>query len=148
MKVTYRLAEQSDLDAIFNVEKSSFLTPWQFESLLFDVCINPVSTYFVALNDETVIGFCGAHIVVDECHINNVAVLPQFRRSGVGQGLVEALMTLTQDTARRYTLEVRRSNISAINLYQKFGFISAGIRKNYYADTHEDALLMFMQRKV
>ncbi|MBT3318731.1 MAG: ribosomal protein S18-alanine N-acetyltransferase [Clostridia bacterium] len=147
MEVKYRLAENNDLDGIFRVEKSSFSSPWLFESLLYDVCLSSVSIYIVALVDKSIIGFCGAHLVVDECHINNVAVLPKFRRAGVGQGLVKTLMTLTQETVTGYTLEVRQSNINAIKLYQKFGFTQQGIRENYYADTQEDALIMFMQLK-
>lgn len=146
MKVTYRIAEQSDFAGIYDVEKSSFLTPWLLESLIYDVYFNPVSIYIVALADNSVIGFCGAHVNNDEGHINNVAVLTAFRRCGVGQGLVSALMTLTHDKVLRYALEVRQSNTSAINLYQKFGFCSVGIHENYYADTQEDAVLMAYER--
>ena len=145
MEVEYRLAENNDLDGIYNVEKSSFSSPWLFESLLYDVCLSSVSIYIVALSGESIVGFCGAQVVFDECHINNVAVLPESRRAGVGQGLVKTLMALTQDTVNRYTLEVRQSNISAMKLYQKLGFLPLGVRKNYYADTHEDAVLMSKQ---
>ncbi len=146
MKVSYRLAQQSDINGIYNVEISSFLTPWLFESLLYDVCFNPVSIYFVALVDETVVGFCGAHVVKDEAHINNVAMLQQFRCKGMGQGLVEALMTQTKKTVKRFTLEVWQNNERAIKLYKKFGFVPVGVRKNYYEDMQEDAIIMAFER--
>lgn len=147
MKVEYRRVQGHDLEGIYEVEKASFSTPWQFDSLLYDVCVSPVSLYVVALSESKIIGFCGVHVIMDECHINNVAVLQQFRRRGVGQGLIEFMLLHTQKTVKKYTLEVRQNNKSAINLYEKFGFSAIGYRKNYYADTHEDAIIMHKEQK-
>ena len=142
MKVEYRRAQDHDLEGIYEIEKASFTTPWLFDSLLYDVCISPVSLYVVALSKDKIIGFCGVHVIMDECHINNLAVLNKFRRCGVGQGLVELVLSCTKQTVKKYTLEVRQNNKSAISLYEKFGFSAKGYRKSYYADTHEDAIIM------
>jgi len=146
MKVEYRRALDHDLEGIYEIEKASFSTPWQFDSLLYDVCISPVSVYVVALAEGKIIGFCGVHVVVDECHINNVAVLQRYRRCGVGQGLIDTILQLTENAVTTYSLEVRQNNIGAIRLYEKFGFVQKGLRKNYYPDTQEDALIMCKEK--
>ena len=142
MNIEYRRAQDHDIEGIYEVEKASFTTPWQFESLLYDVCLSPVSLYLVAISNDKIIGFCGVHVIMDECHINNLAVHCDFRRCSVGQGLVELMLSCTKQTVKKYTLEVRQNNKSAISLYKKFGFSAIGFRNNYYADTHEDAIIM------
>lgn len=142
MSLVLRLAEKEDIDGIFDVETKCFISPWHFESLQYDVCDNSNSLYMIAIEQETIIGFCGVHIVLDECHINNVAVLPQYRRKGVAKALIELLISSTEKLIKMYWLEVRQSNIAAKKLYEKFGFEPITIRKKYYTDTNEDALIM------
>ena len=134
-----------DVDAILAVEEASFHTPWtrgDFEGEL----INPLAYYLVA-EDEVVIGYVGSWIIFDECHITNIAVAPETRRRGIGEKL---LQTLIHDAEEKgviaTTLEVRPSNAPAIALYEKYGFAVEGVRKRYYADTGEDALIMWRKK--
>ncbi len=142
MNLELRLAKNDDLDGIYEVEKRSFTTPWHYESLLYDVCENSNSLYLVAVNEDTIVGFCGVHIVLDECHINNIAVLPKFRRKGAAKQLIKLLISSTGTLTKLYWLEVRQSNTAAKNLYQDFGFVPVAVRPGYYKDTGEDAVVM------
>ncbi len=142
MSLEIRLAQKEDIDGIYEVEKQSFTTPWHYESLFYDVCDNTNSLYIVAVDNDNIIGFCGVHIVLDECHINNLAVLPQFRRKGTANKLIDLLISSTKNLTKLYWLEVRQSNIAAKNLYDKYGFVPVAIRPGYYKDTNEDAVVM------
>ena len=142
MSVELRLSCSDDIDGIYEVEKSCFPTPWHYESLKYDVCDNNNSLYLVAVKNETIIGFCGVHIVLDECHINNLAVLPDCRREGTAGQLISLLISSTQNLTKLYWLEVRQSNTAAKSLYEKFGFVPVAVRPNYYSDSGEDALVM------
>ena len=142
MSLEIRLAQKEDIDGIYEVERQSFSTPWHYESLLYDVCDNKNSLYIVATDNDSIIGFCGVHIVLDECHINNLAVLPQFRRKGAAKKLIDLLISSTENLTKLYWLEVRQSNIAAKSLYEKFGFLSVAVRPGYYKDTNEDAVIM------
>jgi ribosomal-protein-alanine N-acetyltransferase len=104
---------------------------------------NPVARYVVAEQEGVLLGFAGAHIILDEGHITNVAVIKEARGHGLGRLLMDALMQLAANLGARYlTLEVRASNAAAVALYQSFGFIKVSVRKKYYEDNGEDALLM------
>ena len=105
MNVVYRLANCDDLDSIYEIEKASFLTPWTYESLKHDLCINANSLYITALMDNMIVGFCGVHIVLDECHINNLAVLRKYRRQGIGRGIINTLLSSTEQLTKLYWLE-------------------------------------------
>jgi ribosomal-protein-alanine N-acetyltransferase len=97
----------------------------------------------VAEQEGVLLGFAGAHIILDEGHITNVAVIKEARGHGLGRLLMDALMQLAANLGARYlTLEVRASNAAAVALYQSFGFIKVSVRKKYYEDNGEDALLM------
>ncbi len=139
MSVIYRKAAVGDLEAIYHIETTCFKLPWSYESLRSDICDNELAYYIVAEADGIVAGYCGVHIIYNEGHIMNVAVLPEYRRRGIGQGLLETLFTQTR--LPFFTLEVRVSNESAISLYRKFGFVPLGRRPKYYGD--EDALIMW-----
>ena len=147
MSIVYRIADCGDLDGIYEIEKTSFLTPWSFDSLKHDVCEYEASLYMVALEDDQVVGFCGTHIVFDECHINNVAVKNEFRRRGIAKGMINFLFDSTKHISKLYWLEVRKSNTPAKNLYESFGFKSIAIRPKYYSDTKEDATVMLKEPK-
>lgn len=147
MSIVYRIADCSDLDGIYEIEKTSFLTPWSYDSLKHDVCDHDGSLYIAALKDNEVVGFCGTHIVFDECHINNVAVKKEFRRQGIGRGMIDLIISSTQHLSKLYWLEVRESNTPAKKLYESFGFKSIAVRPKYYSDTKEDAIVMLKERK-
>jgi len=133
-----------DLDAIVALERQCFLTPWSRESLLYDLTENPLAVYFVAETEGRVAGYAGVWIIVDEGHITNVAVSPEYRRLQIGSALIKTLLQVTGEAGvLAHTLEVRAGNAPAIGLYKKFGFEEAGVRKGYYEDDGEDALIMW-----
>jgi len=109
---------------------------------------NDYAHYLVAVDGERVIGHCGMWIVLDECQITNVAVRPELRGKGIGEGLMRKAITFSYEMGvSLMTLEVRVSNEPAQNLYRKLGFQDGGIRKKYYSDDHEDALVMWVEFK-
>lgn len=133
------------IDDVLAVEQASFTNPWTREMYVSELANQGVSFCFVARADDgAVIGFCSFWRVLDELHINNLAVLPDFRRHGVGsQLLARALAEGASLGARRATLEVRRSNDAARLLYERFGFTIAGVRRAYYTNPVEDALILW-----
>jgi ribosomal-protein-alanine N-acetyltransferase len=139
-----RLADCADAPAIYDIETASFKTPWSYESIRADVCLNENAYYFVAEEDGNIVGFCGIHAVLDEGHIMNVAVKPEYRGRGVGEALLRTMIAQTDLEA--YTLEVRVSNRAAISLYKRLDFETVGIRPEYYID--EDALIMWRRKPV
>jgi ribosomal-protein-alanine N-acetyltransferase len=100
--------------------------------------------YLAKMAPGVIIGFCSFWRVVDELHINNLAVAPEHRRSGVGKGLLSRVLADgARLGARRATLEVRHSNIPAQRLYEGFGFVVSGVRRAYYSNPVEDALILW-----
>ena len=139
MSVVYREAVREDIGDIYKVETACFKQPWSLESLYTDILENELSCYLVAEEEGVITGYCGVHIIIDEGHITNVAVLPEYRQRGIGRGLLETM--LEQTGLESYTLEVRVSNATAIKLYQSMGFVAFGKRPRYYGN--EDALIMW-----
>nr|WP_173104454.1 ribosomal protein S18-alanine N-acetyltransferase [Bacillus sp. KH172YL63] len=140
-----RFMTVDDLDAVMAIENQSFSIPWSRDAFLNEIEQNHLSTYLVAEEDERVVGYCGVWLVVDEGHITNVAVLPDYRGRGVGEALMRKLMDVAGECgARTMTLEVRVTNGAAQHLYRKLGFQDGGIRKRYYSDNQEDALVMWV----
>ena len=138
-----RRAEPRDLDSIQHIEQVSFSSPWSRADLSRDISGNPVARYLVLELDGEVIGFAGAHIVLDEGHVTNVAIAPEHRGKGYSRRLAGALIQYAANLGVSYmTLEVRKSNRAAIRLYASLGFVSVSTRKNYYEEDHEDAWLM------
>ena len=148
MQINIKKMEASDIDAIYEIEKNAYGEHhWSKESFYSELQ-NNIGYYIVAHNCETneVVGYLGSWFIVDECHITTVAVKPQFRRQNIGTKLLISLINQCYEKFIKYiTLEVRISNISAISLYEKFGFKSIGVRKKYYQDNNEDALIMFTE---
>ena len=143
-ELVIRRAEAKDVETIEKLEQSCFSQPWSYESIYQDIVENDRAVYVVAETEGQVIGYAGLWIIVDEGHITNVAVSPDYRRNSVGNTIVTALLQVTEDMGvKRHTLEVRKSNQAAINLYEKQGFTEAGERKGYYEDNGEDALIMW-----
>lgn len=133
-----------DIEAIAALEQICFVPPWSKESLMHDLTENELSTYIVAELDGQLIGYVGIWTIVDEGHINNVAVSPLYRKKQVGSALIAAMLEASEQAGiHRHTLEVRAGNEAAKRLYEKFGFKEAGLRKGYYEDDGEDAVIMW-----
>lgn len=125
------------------LEAANFPMPWPLSAFEFEMRDNPVARYVMAEEEGRLIGFAGAHMILDEGHITNVVVASSARGRGIGRALMMALMQYAANLGVRYlTLEVRASNAPAIALYRSLGFVKVGIRAKYYEDNREDALLM------
>ena len=133
----------SDLNSIDAIEQRAYPTPWS-RSMFASELAKASSVCIGAFDGEQLIGYVINSRYVDAWHIMNVAVDPDFRHRGVATRLLEQVFELTKDDQRRgYTLEVRVSNDRAISLYEKLGFVRQGIRRGYYTDNREDALIMW-----
>ena len=130
------------LDDVYIIETECFSHPWSKQSLEEELN-NETSLFLVAKEENEVIGYIGMSIVIDEGYIFNVAVRENHRNKGVATALINELVTYGKKNKFSFiTLEVRESNLPAISLYSKFGFIKAGERKNYYSNPKENAILM------
>ncbi len=142
-KLLIRPISVPDLEKILEIEQASYRTPWTSSDFFREITYNQMAYYYLAEAGERIAGFIGIWLVVDESHITNIAVSPDFRCQGIGEKLLLfALEMATHHGARCAILEVRVSNTKAINLYLKHGFRYIGLRKAYYRDNDEDAFLM------
>ena len=134
---------EEHLDQIAALERRCFSRPWS-RAQLSEELSRPFALYFAALDgDGTLMGYAGAHLAADEAAINNVATAPEFRRRGVAETLLRHLIAAAEDRgASHFYLEVRESNGPARALYAKLGFLPLGLRKNYYTDPTEHAVIM------
>jgi ribosomal-protein-alanine N-acetyltransferase len=138
-----RALETSDLEAIEAIEQRAYPTPWS-RSMFASELAKPTSICLGAFDGDELVGYVINSRYVDAWHVMNVAVDPDHQRRGVASRLLERLFELTRDDERRgYTLEVRVSNEGAIELYERLGFEPRGIRRGYYTDNREDALIMW-----
>jgi ribosomal-protein-alanine N-acetyltransferase len=137
-----------DLDAVEEIERASYPTPWS-RSMFATELAKPGSLSLGAFDpDGRLAGYLIVSRYVDAWHVMNVAVAPGDRRRGIATALLERLFELTVHEAERgYTLEVRVSNAGAITLYERLGFEPRGIRHGYYTDNREDALIMWRDRR-
>ena len=142
-----RVTAEDQIDAVLAIEEVSFTNPWTRAMYLTELENTGVSYCFLAKDEaKQSVGFCSFWRVLDELHINNIAVLPPFRRLGVATTLLTfALSEGIALGARRATLEVRRSNDPARLLYERFGFTVAGVRRDYYTKPVEDALVLWRE---
>jgi [ribosomal protein S18]-alanine N-acetyltransferase len=141
----FRYLKEEDIDQILKIEELSFATPWTRQSFENELNLNQFAVYLVLEKEGQVIGYCGMWLIVDEAHITNIAVLPEFRGQKLGEGILRMIMEVAKKRgAKTMTLEVRVSNTVAQSLYRKLGFMNGGIRKNYYTDNYEDALVMWV----
>lgn len=131
----------SDLPSVLAIERAAFPSPWSAAMFVLEMS-RSASTCLVAERQGSVAGYVACSLMADDWHLTNLAVDPALRRAGIGIALMEALLESLPERAR-ITLEVRPSNESAIALYRRFGFLVAGRRRHYYADTGEDALVMW-----
>ncbi|MEI6285555.1 MAG: ribosomal protein S18-alanine N-acetyltransferase [Bacillota bacterium] len=133
-----------EVEDIYNIEKQSFDGAMWPLSAFIEEAAEEMAIYFVATLDGKIIGYSGFWVIIDEIHLNNIAVLPQFRRRGIAKALL--LKTIEYGVGRlaeKMTLEVSDKNVAAVELYRSFGFIEEGLRTNYYAPG-EHALIMWL----
>jgi ribosomal-protein-alanine N-acetyltransferase len=142
-EIRIRRLELQHLDAIEEIERRSYPTPWS-RSMFAGELAKPASMCFGAFDGEQLVGYMIISRYVDAWHVMNVAVDPDQRRRGIATLLLDRLFESTDDGTRRgYTLEVRVSNEGAIKLYEAAGFRARGVRRGYYTDNREDALIMW-----
>ncbi len=139
--------EKMDLDCVDDVlviENLSFPVPWSRAAFVQELKGNRLARYVAAKADGRVVGYAGMWMVIDEAHITNIAVHPEYRGQGIGSKLLERLIEIAlEEGVDNMTLEVRVSNEIAQGLYKKYGFSVMGIRKEYYLDNREDAFIMW-----
>jgi ribosomal-protein-alanine N-acetyltransferase len=127
------------------LERLCFKIPWARSDFEKDIGENILASYLIAETNGQLVGYAGIWVVIDEGHITNIAVHPDWRGGGVATMLLmELLETARRKGAKRFTLEMRVSNANAGALYEKFGFRTVGYRKGYYQDTGEDAAIMWL----
>lgn len=137
-----RRMEKGDTKELAELDKLCFSVPWS-EQAFVDETENNLACYFVAVDGENVIGYIGYWKIIDEGHITNIAVSPDYRRRGIAANMLsQAIKSAYDEKLSLLTLEVRKSNSSARALYEKFGFEALGERKNYYHSPTEDAIIM------
>lgn len=142
--VQFRSMKIDDIPQIMEVEHESFTTPWTAEAFRNELLYNPSACYIVMIHDGKIIGYGGMWLILDEAHITNIAIREKYRGQKLGRKLMRYLIdSATVRGVDKMTLEVRVSNHIAQRLYERFGFRSVGIRKGYYSDNQEDALIMW-----
>ena len=136
-----------DIDAVQEVERASFPVPWPANAFRHELTQNKNAHYIVAKEGDHIVGYAGLWLSLDEAHITTFAVLPDHRRRKIGERmLVEIFDRAEKLGAEWLTLEVRASNLAAQRLYEKYGFRPAGVRRRYYSDNNEDAIIMWTER--
>lgn len=141
--ITISPIQDKFIDGILNISLLSFPVTWSKDSFEKELD-NKFARYVVAEMNNTVVGYGGMWIIVDEAHITNIAVHPEFRGLSIGSQILDALVNICSiEGVTAMTLEVRKSNYVAQNLYSKFGFEQEGFRKGYYEDNKEDAIIMW-----
>lgn len=139
-----RMAEEKDVHEMAELDKLCFSVPWSEVSFRAEVTENKRALYIVAEVDGKIVGYGGIWIIVDEGHITNIAVHPDYRRMHIGKEIVSLIVdTAEKNGVVAETLEVRKGNLPAINLYTQLGFKEEGVRKGYYEDNGEDAIIMW-----
>lgn len=143
--ITIEPMQWDDLDQVLEIEAASFSSPWSRTAFEMEIGgENRYAYYLVARDEDKIVGYLGAWLIVNEAHITNIAVRPTYRRRGIGELLMtEFFQKADQRKIDAVTLEVRVSNYTAQALYRKLGFKEMGIRPKYYQDNQEDALIMW-----
>lgn len=145
MKIDYSLMNESHANGVYELSKECFAIPWTLESINNELN-NPLAKYVIAqdLSTGEVVGFVGVWIIAGEGDITNIAVSSKYRKQGIASNLLIKLFDVCKTfNCEDITLEVRASNTPAQNLYKKFNFKEEGIRKGYYSDNGEDAIIMW-----
>lgn len=140
--------EKGDIPYLVSIENACFSTPFKEKDFL-DILNSEISSVLVAKVDGNVIGFVSFTIIIDELQIINVAVDPLFQGKGIGNAIMNELISYgSKNGVLKYFLEVRESNLSAIHLYEKYGFKQVGISKNHFSLPRENAILMNLEKTV
>lgn len=133
--------QEEQVDGILRIETECFAHPWTKQGVSEEL-ENPTARFFAAIKNDEVVGYIGANNIAGEVYITNIAVLPIYRKQGIGELLLSVLLSVSeQENAQFVTLEVRESNQAAISLYEKCGFSAFGRRTHFYRDPEEDALI-------
>lgn len=136
-----------DIQGVLGVERASFPVPWPANAFKHELTQNKNARYVVARDGEKIVAYAGLWLMVDEAHITTFAVHPDARRQRIGERLLQRLFEIAHEMKAEWlTLEVRASNLAAQKLYEKYGFRRAGVRRRYYSDNNEDALIMWTER--
>lgn len=144
MDIIIKEMTEEHIDDVLEIEKISFTTPWSKDSFVVEITQNMLAKYVVAEVDGKIVGYGGIWLIIDEGHITNIAVHKDYRGLGVSKKIIEGLINVcSQRNIRAMTLEVRKTNEVAKNLYKQYGFKEYGIRPKYYADNNEDAIIMW-----
>ncbi len=142
--IELRKMKKEDVPRVMEIERECFPTPWQ-ESAYYTEIANHSAYYIVACKEDEIVGYAGMWVIMDEAHITTLGVAREFRGTKVGEQLLVGLLDESiRRNARRATLEVRQSNHIAQNLYKKYGFVPAAVRRGYYTDNHENAIVMWI----
>ncbi len=143
VRIVVELMKVDDLTEVQAIERESFTTPWPAHAYRQELETNRLAHYIVARCGNAIVGFAGIWLLVDEAHVTTFATRRSWRRQGIGERLLLALLDLARTRgAHEATLEVRPSNVPARRLYEKYGFKVVGVRPRYYSDDNEDALIM------
>ncbi len=143
-RVSLEAMHLDDIPHVLEIERQSFQTPWPRDAYVHELTENRLAAYLVARVDARLVGYAGMWVILDEAHITTLAVDPVYRGQHIGERLLVGLIDAAQARGARWmTLEVRRSNATAQTLYKKYGFREIGVRKGYYSDNHEDAIVMW-----
>lgn len=142
-----RIVRPDDIEPVLALQTTSFSNPWSADALRWELEHSPVSRLYVLKDGEgAAAAFCACWHLVDELHINSLAVAPALRRQGVGSELMRAVLAKAREEgASKATLEVRRSNEPARALYERLGFEVEAIRPDYYTNPREDALILWLR---
>jgi ribosomal-protein-alanine N-acetyltransferase len=136
--------QRGNVPRVMELEKQCFTTPWH-ESAYLTELVNRSAYYVVARVGDEIVGYSGMWVIMDEAHITTIGVDPEYRGRKIGEQILIAMIEEAQRRgARRATLEVRESNQIAQNLYRKYGFVAAAIRRGYYSDNGENAVVMWV----
>ena len=145
--ITIEKITQNDVEEVFNIE--SLIHPehhWSKDSFYNEIANNLARYFCVKNQDNKILSFIGFWVILEEAHITTLGTHPDFRNKHLAQALlIQCIETCYKEEVKYITLEVRESNVPAIRLYEKFGFSSIGMRKNYYQDNGENAIIMFTQ---
>lgn len=145
MAVKIRRMEQEDIPEAAEIEKISFTRPWT-KSIFKAVLLLPYAAYYVAEEDNRIVGVCGVKKIFEEGDISNVAVHPEYRGRGICRRMLETLIReAREDGVEAFTLEVRAGNAAAVHLYESLGFRTEGVRPRFYEDPVEDGLIMWLR---
>ncbi len=146
MNFAIRHMTLEDVPTVHEIDMLSFSLPWPERSFRFELTENPVTRGWVAESGGRIAAMLVLWLIVDEAHIATIATHPDFRRQGIGERLmIAALLSARAEGAARAFLEVRAGNAGALALYEKYGFVVAGVRLRYYKDNNEDAILMNLE---